>query len=68
MKTAGEFEADVCEVARHFEQNYMGRGPESIYTHLLGLWCTNSKKTLSCGRIEGAQHHPAAPGSQLLVE
>jgi len=36
MKTQGEIEAAICEGISRFEQEYMGRGPKEIYTHLLG--------------------------------
>lgn len=36
MKTQGEIEAAVCEGMSRFEQEYMGRGPKDIRTHLLG--------------------------------
>jgi uncharacterized protein YbcI len=36
MKTQGEIEAAICEGIAHFEQQYMGRGPKDIRTHLLG--------------------------------
>ena len=36
MKTQGEIEAAVCEAMCRFEQDYMGRGPKDIHTHLLG--------------------------------
>ena len=36
MKTQGEIEAGVCEGMRRFEQEYMGRGPTDIHTHLIG--------------------------------
>ena len=36
MKTQGEIEAAVCEGVARFEQEYMGRGPKDIRTHLLG--------------------------------
>lgn len=36
MKTQGEIEAAVCEGISQFEQEYMGRGPKDIRTHLLG--------------------------------
>jgi uncharacterized protein YbcI len=35
MKTRGEIEAAVCQVITQFEQEYMGRGPKHIHTHLL---------------------------------
>jgi uncharacterized protein YbcI len=36
MKTQGEIEAAICEGIGHFEQEYMGRGPKFIHTHLIG--------------------------------
>ena len=36
MRTQGEIEAAVCEGISRFEQDYMGRGPKHIHTHLLG--------------------------------
>ena len=35
MKTQGEIEAAICEGISRFEQEYMGRGPKDIHTHLL---------------------------------
>ena len=36
MKTHGEIESAICEGMSRFEQDYMGRGPKDIHTHLLG--------------------------------
>ena len=36
MRTQGELEAAICEGISRFEQDYMGRGPKDIRTHLLG--------------------------------
>lgn len=36
MKTLGEIEAAVCAGITRFEQEYMGRGPKEIRTHLIG--------------------------------
>jgi uncharacterized protein YbcI len=36
MRTQGEIEAAICEGISRFEQDYMGRGPKDIHTHLLG--------------------------------
>ncbi|WP_254509010.1 DUF2294 domain-containing protein [Anatilimnocola floriformis] len=36
LKTQGEIEAAVCEGISRFEQEYMGRGPKHISSHLLG--------------------------------
>ncbi|GJM24434.1 MAG: DUF2294 domain-containing protein [Phycisphaerae bacterium] len=35
MKTQGELEAAICQGLRRFEQDYMGRGPKDIHTHLI---------------------------------
>jgi uncharacterized protein YbcI len=36
MRSVGEIEAAVCQGVSRFEQDYMGRGPKDIRTHLLG--------------------------------
>jgi uncharacterized protein YbcI len=36
MKTQGEIEAAVCQGISRFEQEFMGRGPKDIHTHLIG--------------------------------
>ena len=36
MRTQGEIEAAISEGISRFEQDYMGRGPKDIHTHLLG--------------------------------
>lgn len=36
MKTQGEIEAAICDGVTRFEQDYMGRGPKDIHTHLIG--------------------------------
>ena len=36
MRTRGEIEAAISEGVSRFEQEYMGRGPKDIQTHLLG--------------------------------
>lgn len=36
MKTPGEIEAAACQVMSRFEQEYMGRGPKDVRTHLIG--------------------------------
>ena len=36
MKTQGEIEAAICEGMGRFEQEYMGRGPKDIHSHLIG--------------------------------
>jgi uncharacterized protein YbcI len=36
VKTQGEIEAAICDGITRFEQEYMGRGPKHIHTHLIG--------------------------------
>ena len=36
MGTPGEIEAAISQEISRFEQDYMGRGPKDIRTHLLG--------------------------------
>jgi uncharacterized protein YbcI len=36
MKTLGEIESAICDAISRFEQDYMGRDPKDIHTHLLG--------------------------------
>ncbi len=36
MKTQGEIEAAICDGVTRFEQEYMGRGPKQVRTHLVG--------------------------------
>ena len=35
MKTQGELEAAICKGMTRFEQDYMGRGPKNLQTHLI---------------------------------
>ena len=35
IKSQGEIEAAVCDVIARFQQEYMGRGPRDIHTHLI---------------------------------
>ena len=35
MKTQGETEAAICKGMTRFEQDYMGRGPKNLQTHLI---------------------------------
>jgi uncharacterized protein YbcI len=35
MKSQGEIEAAVCDAVSRFQVEYMGRGPNSVHTHLV---------------------------------
>src|SRR5580704_5180668 len=36
MKSQGEIEAAIGQAIGNFEQEYMGRGPKDVHTHLIG--------------------------------
>ena len=36
MRTKGEVEAEICQAVSRFKKEYMGRGPLSVRTYLLG--------------------------------
>ncbi len=69
MKTQGEIESAVCEGVSRFEQDYMGRGPKNVYTHLLGDFLVVRLQ----GVLTAAEQHlvkslPAEKGRDLLKQ
>ncbi len=69
MKTQGEIEAAICEGVSRFEQDYMGRGPKNVYTHLLGDFLVVRLQ----GVLTAAEQHlvkslPAEKGRDLLKQ
>jgi len=69
MRTRGELEAAICEGVGHFEQDYMGRGPENIYTHLLGdLLVVRLQGVLTAAEQHLAKSLPAEKGRDLLKQ
>jgi uncharacterized protein YbcI len=69
MKTLGEIEAAICEGISHFEQEYMGRGPKDIRTHLLGdLLVVRLQGVLTVAEQQLAQSRPPEKGRDLLKE
>ena len=69
MRTQGEIEAAICEVVSRFEQDYMGRGPKHIQTHLLGDFLVVRLQ----GVLVAAEQHlvkslPAEKGRDLLKQ
>ena len=69
MKTQGEMEAAICQGMSHFEQNYMGRGPEKIHAHLMGDFLLVRLQ----GVLTAAEQHlvkslPSVKGRDLLKE
>ncbi|MHB1035238.1 MAG: Na-translocating system protein MpsC family protein [Pirellulales bacterium] len=69
MKTQGEIEAATCETISRFEQDYMGRGPKSIHSHLLGdLLVVRLQGVLTAAEQQLVQSLPAEKGRDLLKQ
>lgn len=69
MRTLGELEAVICERISRFEQEYMGRGPKKIHTHLLGdLLVIRLEGVLTAAEQQLAKSLPADKGRDLLKE
>ena len=69
MKTLGEMEAAVCEGVSRFEQDYMGRGPKDIHTHLLGdLLVVRLRGVLTAAEQQLVKSLPADKGRDLLKQ
>ncbi len=69
MKTQGEIEAAVCEGMTRFEQEYMGRGPQDIRTHLLGdLLVVRLRGVLTAAEQQLVKALPAEKGRDLLKQ
>ena len=69
MKTQGEIEAAICEGISRFEQEYMGRGPKDIRTHLID----DIVFVRLLGVLTAAEQHlvkslPAEKGRDLLKQ
>ncbi len=69
MKTQGEIEAAICEGISRFEQEYMGRGPKDIHTHLLGdLLLVRLQGVLTAAEQQLVKSLPAERGRDLLKQ
>jgi uncharacterized protein YbcI len=69
MRTAGEIEAAVCEGVCRFEQDYMGRGPKDIHTHLLGdLLVVRLQGVLTAAEQQLVKSLSAEKGRDLLKQ
>ena len=67
MKTLGEIEAAVCEGISRFEQDYMGRGPKFIHTHLIGdLLIVRLQGVLTAAEQQLVKSLSAEKGRDLL--
>src|SRR5437016_1773242 len=69
MKTQGEIEAAICEGISRFEQDYMGRGPKDIHTHLIGdLLIVRLQGVLTAAEQQLVKTLPAEKGRDLLKQ
>ena len=69
MKTRGELEAAICEGVSRFEQDYMGRGPKDIHTHLLGeLLVVRLQGVLTAAEQQLVKSLPAEKGRDLMKQ
>ena len=69
MRTQGEIEAAICEGVSRFEQDYMGRGPKNIHTHLLGdLLVVRLQGVLTAAEQQLVKSLPAEKGRDLLKQ
>src|ERR1700736_5176703 len=69
MKSQGEIEAAVCEGISHFEQEYMGRGPKDIRSHLIGdLLVVRLRGVLTAAEQQLVKALPAEKGRDLLKQ
>ena len=69
MRTLGELEAAISEGVSRFEQDYMGRGPKKIHTHLLGdLLVVRLQGVLTAAEQQLVKSLPAEKGRDLLKQ
>ncbi len=67
--TQGEIEAAVCQGISRFEQEYMGRGPKDIHTHLIGdLVVVRLHGVLTDAEQQLVKSLPAEKGRDLLKQ
>src|SRR5947208_6679966 len=69
MKTQGEIEAAVCDGMTRFEQEYMGRGPKDVHTHLIGdLLVVRLKGVLTAAEQHLVKKLQSEKGRDLLKQ
>jgi uncharacterized protein YbcI len=68
-KTQGEIEAAIGEGISRFEQDYMGRGPKQIHTHLINdLLLIRLQGVLTAAEQQLVKTLEAAKGRDLLKQ
>ena len=69
MKTQGEIEAAICDGISRFEQEYMGRGPKDVHTHLIGdLLVVRLQGVLTAAEQHLVKSLPGEKGRDLLKQ
>ncbi len=69
MKTSGEIEAAICQGMNRFEQEYMGRGPKDVRTHLIGdLLVVRMQGVLTAAEQHLVKTHQNGKGRDLLKQ
>src|SRR6478672_2947457 len=69
MKSQGEIEAAICEGMGRFEQEYMGRGPKDIHTHVIGdLLVVRLQGVLTAAEQQLVKSLSADKGRDLLKQ
>ena len=69
MRTQGEIEAAISEGISRFKQDYMGRGPKDIHTHLFGdLLVIRLQGVLTAAEQHLVKSLPAEKGRDLLKQ
>ena len=69
MKTQGESEATICQRVARFEQDYMGRGPKDIHTHIVGdLVVVRLRGVLTAAEQQLVKSLAAEKGRDLLKQ
>ncbi len=69
MRTQGEIEAAISEAMSRFEQDYMGRGPKDIRTHLIGdLVLVRLQGVLTAAEQQLVASQPVDKGRDLLKQ
>jgi uncharacterized protein YbcI len=69
MRTQGEIEASICQGMGRFEQEFMGRGPKDIRTHLIDdLIVVRLQGVLTAAEQHLVRSLPAERGRDLLKQ
>jgi uncharacterized protein YbcI len=69
IKTQGEIEAAICDGVSRFQQEYMGRGPKDIHTHLIDdLLVIRLRGVLTAAEQHLVKSLPQERGRNLLKE